>query len=212
MQRAAALEPELKKPNWMVGDHPGADFLNTIDARGYPNEIDHLRDYDDLLRWVVRAGLMREGDVRPLRSRAAASGAARTVLGEVKALREAAHEIVMAADHGDAPPMGGAAIVKRAILAASESRSLVWTDRGLVQKALRADDLRQPLHAIALQLKELFAPGNFERVHVCSGDDCDWAFLDRSPTQRRRWCHMSACGNRAKVRGLRARRRKALRK
>ena len=209
-QRGQLPLPQLKKPSWMVGDHPGADFLNTIDARGYPNEVDHLKDYADLLRWMVRAGLMREAEVRPLRTRAAKSRAAASrTLKEAKALREAAHGVVLAANHRE--PASGATVarIKRAIVSADEARSLVWTTRGFEPNSPNGDDLRRPIHIIAHQLKDLLGAENFTRVHVCNGEDCDWAFLDRSPTQRRRWCHMSACGNRAKVRELRARRRKA---
>jgi predicted RNA-binding Zn ribbon-like protein len=192
----------------MVGDHPGADFLNTIDARGYANEIEHLVDYPDLLRWTSRAGLMKESELKPLRARAeAAPSLARRATADARALREAAHRIVMACCAGKTAPVEALALVKGAVAAATEARALVWTGRGLELQRRKSDELREPIHKIAFQLADLFAPENLARVHVCHGDDCDWAFLDRSPTQRRRWCHMSACGNRAKVRSLRDRRR-----
>src|SRR6478736_4345946 len=37
-----------------------------------------------------------------------------------------------------------------------------------------------------------------EAVHACPGNDCGWLFLD--PRNRRRWCSMAVCGNRAKAR------------
>jgi CGNR zinc finger protein/putative stress-induced transcription regulator len=41
----------------------------------------------------------------------------------------------------------------------------------------------------------------------CAGDDCSAVFFDRSKNHSGRWCSMSTCGNRAKVRAWRERRR-----
>jgi predicted RNA-binding Zn ribbon-like protein len=42
------------------------------------------------------------------------------------------------------------------------------------------------------------------RVRVCPGRDCGWLFLDASG--RRRWCSMTTCGSREKMRRMYARR------
>ncbi|WP_460667277.1 CGNR zinc finger domain-containing protein [Kocuria himachalensis] len=46
---------------------------------------------------------------------------------------------------------------------------------------------------------------SFIRVRDCAGQDCDLIFYDGSAAGARRWCSMSRCGNRAKVRAHRAR-------
>ncbi len=48
--------------------------------------------------------------------------------------------------------------------------------------------------------------GNWQRLKACEARDCVWAFYDRSPAGRRRWCDMAVCGSRAKMRTYRARR------
>ncbi|MBV8794030.1 MAG: CGNR zinc finger domain-containing protein, partial [Hyphomicrobiales bacterium] len=45
------------------------------------------------------------------------------------------------------------------------------------------------------------------RIRECGGHACGWLFYDRSKNNRRRWCEMEICGNRAKQRRLAARRR-----
>ena len=45
------------------------------------------------------------------------------------------------------------------------------------------------------------------RVRRCANDKCRWVFLDDSKSANRRWCSMSACGNRAKAHRHYARRR-----
>jgi predicted RNA-binding Zn ribbon-like protein len=37
------------------------------------------------------------------------------------------------------------------------------------------------------------------RVRQCANPACGWLFLDDSKSGNRRWCSMSACGNRAKA-------------
>ena len=43
-------------------------------------------------------------------------------------------------------------------------------------------------------------------VRECGASDCAWLFLDTSKNHHRRWCDMTRCGNRAKVRRFYARR------
>jgi predicted RNA-binding Zn ribbon-like protein len=45
-------------------------------------------------------------------------------------------------------------------------------------------------------------------IRECAAGTCTWLFLDRSRSHRRRWCSMTSCGNREKVRRFYARKRK----
>jgi len=38
-----------------------------------------------------------------------------------------------------------------------------------------------------------------QRLKICNDDHCGWIFVDESPNNRRRWCSMATCGNRAKA-------------
>jgi len=58
------------------------------------------------------------------------------------------------------------------------------------------------LAAIARSAAELIAEGASARLRVCSNPDCGLFFYDTSRTRRRRWCSMSRCGNRHKVRAF----------
>jgi predicted RNA-binding Zn ribbon-like protein len=51
------------------------------------------------------------------------------------------------------------------------------------------------------------ADGTWSRLKVCSADDCQWAFYDKSKNRSGRWCSMRVCGNRTKTRAYRARQR-----
>lgn len=49
--------------------------------------------------------------------------------------------------------------------------------------------------------------GTWARVKICPMPDCHWAFYDESRSGAGRWCSMEVCGNRAKTRQYRERRR-----
>src|SRR5579862_4885968 len=49
--------------------------------------------------------------------------------------------------------------------------------------------------------------GTWPRLKVCADETCRWAFYDRSKNRSGNWCSMAVCGNRAKARSFRARRR-----
>ena len=48
--------------------------------------------------------------------------------------------------------------------------------------------------------------GRWERFRVCHDPGCGSVFFDRSKNKSGKWCSMSSCGNRAKVRAFRERR------
>jgi predicted RNA-binding Zn ribbon-like protein len=60
---------------------------------------------------------------------------------------------------------------------------------------------------IAADIAAAAADGSWQRLKACEAEDCLWAFYDRSPAGRGRWCSMQLCGSRAKMRTYRARRR-----
>ncbi|GAB2991873.1 hypothetical protein GCM10023080_067070 [Streptomyces pseudoechinosporeus] len=62
---------------------------------------------------------------------------------------------------------------------------------------------------VAHDAVDLLLSAEIRRVRVCGADRCALRFLDRSPARNRRWCSMSRCGNRTKVRLHQARTRQS---
>jgi len=61
------------------------------------------------------------------------------------------------------------------------------------------------LHArIAEAVAAALIDGTWLRLKACESDTCHWAYYDRSPAGRGRWCSMQVCGARAKMRRYRA--------
>ncbi|GAA3826848.1 CGNR zinc finger domain-containing protein [Nocardioides panacisoli] len=59
----------------------------------------------------------------------------------------------------------------------------------------------------AVALIRLPAMPTASRFKACPGPGCAWVFVDTTRNGSRRWCHMAACGNRAKAAAFRARSR-----
>lgn len=49
--------------------------------------------------------------------------------------------------------------------------------------------------------------GSWARLKACPEESCRWAFYDHSKNRSAKWCSMQTCGNMAKARAYRARRR-----
>ncbi|MFJ5308599.1 CGNR zinc finger domain-containing protein [Streptomyces sp. NPDC088350] len=63
----------------------------------------------------------------------------------------------------------------------------------------------EPLLArVASAIARSLAEGTWPRLKACEAPTCHWAYYDRSPAGRGRWCSMAVCGSRAKMRRYRA--------
>ncbi len=60
---------------------------------------------------------------------------------------------------------------------------------------------------LLLAVERLQASGQWPRLKACPAGDCEWAFFDSSRNRSRTWCSMEECGNKAKTKRYRARRR-----
>ena len=56
-------------------------------------------------------------------------------------------------------------------------------------------------------LHDAVTAGLWSRLRVCRDPSCGWVFFDQSRNRSGLWCDMAVCGNRAKARNFRARRR-----
>jgi predicted RNA-binding Zn ribbon-like protein len=64
----------------------------------------------------------------------------------------------------------------------------------------------QALSTLAREMIDLLSGPLSGRIRECASDNCALVFVDSSRPGARRWCSMERCGNRHKLRALRARR------
>jgi predicted RNA-binding Zn ribbon-like protein len=96
----------------------------------------------------------------------------------------------------------------RALSAATVRRRVGSTADGVaVDLVPERTDWRWVRSEIAASFAHLLEHGEWERIKVCSNEECAWAFYDESKNRRRRWCGASCCGDLDKVRRFRERQR-----
>jgi len=164
------------------------DFANTVDAE---LGTDALTRPAELRSWLAGHGL-----VGP-RARVTTDDVALARL-----LRDGLRESFDAHHHGETGSrlLDDAAARLPLLLSCPTSKPCLEPASGGVKGALTR---------LLIAVNETVADGTWTRLKVCPADDCRVAFYDPSKNRSKTWCSMEVCGNRAKTRGYRSRRKAA---
>ncbi len=174
------------------GGRLALDLPATLAGRVSGNHRDALAAPGDLDRWLVAAGLA----TRDLADSAA--GASAEDLSAARELRETLYALAVA--RAEDRPLPDAA--RQALNAfAARPAAAPWLDAS--GQARLSGSARDLLASVAREAVLLLGGG--ERIRQCEGSTCAILFVDASRKGDRRWCSMSACGNRAKVAAFRGR-------
>lgn len=172
-----------------IAGSPALCFVDTLGGRGGV-PIERLATPDDLLTWIEAAHLFQRigqqatpGDLRTARE-----------------LREAVHRCGLAAMKGKALPEDDIDLINH--LAARPPLRPQLVD-GMLK--MQADNpVQATLSTLAADALSLLGSDARKRIRECP--ECRMMFVDTSRPGRRRWCSSaSGCGNRAKIRTMRAR-------
>jgi predicted RNA-binding Zn ribbon-like protein len=174
----------------MLADHPALDLVGTV-AERTSTRVEQLTTPERLADWLVEAGLL---DTAPAATAAELTAA--------RHLREALYAVLRATSDGLPLPPDALAVVHAA--AAGPAVRLTLDPTGALH---REGDATAALTAVARAAVELVGGPDRHLLRWCAGAACTHPFLDRSRGGRRRWCGMAGCGDRAKARAYRTRRR-----
>lgn len=125
-------------------------------------------------------------------------------LAAAKALRQAIWEAAHARAAARPLPAEAVATLNRAAAAPPLAPQLAAD--GTRAGWLRPVRATHVLSTFAREMIGLLSGPLAERIRECASDTCALVFLDSSRPGTRRWCAMERCGNRHKLRSLRARR------
>ncbi|WP_329031041.1 CGNR zinc finger domain-containing protein [Streptomyces sp. NBC_01423] len=120
----------------------------------------------------------------------------------LRMLRDALFRVVIAHTRGEPHPPGDLAVINETAarpalapaIAPDGSRRWAGVPSGTALAA-----------TVARDAVELLTGPHAHRIRTCAAEDCHLIYVDTSRPGRRRWCSMEHCGNRHKVRALRAR-------
>ncbi|MGD2083816.1 MAG: CGNR zinc finger domain-containing protein [Chromatiales bacterium] len=179
-----------KDPDFVfLGNSAAVDFINTeMVSRG--ELVDLIKDDADLIRWTKEAGLANEptlttGD-----------------LSTAKTLRSALKDLYHASVDRRSAGRGSLATVNRH-LANHATHEVLRPGSSRGDFELVPDNTASRVAALLANLAYegavLLASPQASRLKRCGNPECVLIFLDTSRSQKRRWCSMETCGNRAKV-------------
>ena len=188
-----SAERRARQP--VIGPAPGRleqvrAFVNTLDVEA---GTDELSSPAALTRWLRERGLI-----------AAQQGVAtEDDLRQAIAMREALRAVLLG--HVGSQQPAAAPVTDLRAVADGLATRLEIGDDGTVRPVPDGQAGAAGLAALLLIAAEAATLGTWPRLKICSADDCQWAFYDRSPTKSGCWCSMAGCGSRAKSRAYRQR-------
>jgi predicted RNA-binding Zn ribbon-like protein len=177
------------------------NYANTVDwsptdEHVTPEQTDVLRTSESLGRWGKRLGLYDPADAPPI---------AESELGQARTIRDAIYRVFAAISREQPPSRQDLRLLGDQYAEAVAEAELVEGQAGFSLE-WRAKDPRRVRFAVAADAFSLLCdPSRLPRVTRCPGRGCGWLFLNTSG--RRRWCSMTTCGSREKMRRLHERQR-----
>jgi predicted RNA-binding Zn ribbon-like protein len=186
------------------------DFTNTLNGHNRADGHEYLQDFRDMVLWCRHAGLLttgesssalREGQNR----RRAAEASYRNMIG----LRETMFRIFCAVADGKQPRTNDLRRLDGAWKDGLRHAHMVHGNMGFTVGWDDNPVLELIPRRLSASAVDLLTSGRLSRLRACSGDGCDWLFVDSSRNHLRRWCSMDECGNRAKMRRRQVRKRSA---
>lgn len=179
------------------------DFANTLSWRGSEPSAESLNHIDDLIGWCVNSGAAGARQAEAVRTWATKNPLrADALLAEAIELRELIFRIFRPLGAGGSPASADLARLNDWL---KEAPARVVIDHASAGLGWRIGRAAEPAAAAILapvlwSAGDLLAGPNRDRARHCANERCLWLFVDDSKTGNRRWCSMSACGNRAKAR------------
>lgn len=185
-------------PFLFVGNDMSLDWINTEIAQD-GQQVDLWRDGDDLLAWMEQAALMTATEADALRWGWTQSEK-ENALTKARTLRARLRQMAEQAAAGQAIDPAIVAAINATL--AHDTRRLVLTPKEYGYGLMRSAVWKAPadlLAPVAEAAARLLADGDLSLVRKCENPACVLYFYDNTKNHARRWCRMSACGNRHKA-------------
>ena len=166
------------------------EFANTRYWRGQDTPTETLNAPEDLAAWTTaNEGLKL------------AKPPARREFERAIEVRELIHRLFDAHASEKSPAARDVEALNEA-LSEAPARTTLKRERGTYawDVDMRSGTALALLAPVLWTAGDLLAGPRLDRVRRCANPECGWLFLDDSRAGKRRWCSMSACGNRAKAR------------
>jgi len=203
---------------FFIADNAALDFLNSVTVLS-GQKIEWIENGRDLLDWIELSRLVSLKDLKPFRNRNSIEQCDAVAL-KAREWREWFREFVAA--------HAGQEIGVSALKDLKRINTLFTNDKSYPQIEIRdlstliSNTYKPVIHwqlnrrfltpedlifSIVEAMGKLVCNEDFRQLKFCEGPTCSMWFLDVSKNHSRRWCTMSICGNRAKAKLYREKKR-----
>jgi predicted RNA-binding Zn ribbon-like protein len=185
-------------PDDLIAEHRGLDFLNTVDDIDKSRSHSKISDWPGALSWLCASGILSPAEAETL-GRDKAGETAFAALIDFRERAYAMFSTVARTRGADGTELPILAHDFEADLRDAIAFARPGTVGGVyawhVDPERAGADLAR--YRLVLMLWDLLRGPDLARLKECGR--CTWLFLDKARGVGRRWCRMSACGNRAKA-------------
>ena len=195
----------------LVAGDLALDFANTESGRGSDHHLNHLKSATDVLTWakhanVISVAVAEQGCKQVKEQKQLADN----LLRRAVCLRQTVYDISSSLVQGVQPrddileALAGhhCETMSHARLKQHGSRyAWSWNCDEELGAAVLGPIVQAAINLLTHQDRS--------RIKQCGGNQCGWLFVDTSKNNSRCWCDMRVCGNRSKVKAMRARKRQA---
>jgi predicted RNA-binding Zn ribbon-like protein len=181
------------------GGCPVFDFTNTINNRNSAQSYDYLGDYEHILLWNAKAGLLTPERVRLLSQYASQHQPERELaFWKAKRIREILYQLFSSIGKRQVVDAHILNVFNEVLSECLGKLKLDITASGPnVNFTGKNISLDEPVCIIMKSAYDILTNEDFARLKECPS--CGWLFIDRTKNARRRWCDMKVCGSRDKA-------------
>ncbi len=177
------------------------DFANTRMWRGTASPQETLHHLDDVMAWCAGRGTLPPERLQRFKNWwQGQNDIAAIVFGETIEVREIIYRLFSTLAAQRAPAAADLQALSRALTQTPARTTVAPAPPGYAWQVPQSEPIASTLLTPVLwSAGDLLVSHRLERVRQCANSQCLWLFLDDSKSGNRRWCSMSACGNRAKA-------------
>jgi len=189
-----------------IGERLWLDYVNTDDVRRGVR-VDALRDFEWLVRWLDACGVLDAERAAGIRRRAQQQPAgAAAALVDARRIRAALRALAERGQNSVQIRADALQEINRVLGRSAGTRRVEGREDGSFARAFVpvGDAFAGLMIPVVESAADALVQGELLRVRRCADPRCPRVFFDSTRNGRRRWCDMSACGNRAKAARFRA--------
>jgi predicted RNA-binding Zn ribbon-like protein len=177
------------------------DFVNTFDDLGKNRDLDAIPNWNTLVRWAEKSGLISKNEMVVLAD-FSNTKATQIKIHTLQNLRESAWHVLSKIASNKAPDPHNLKILSNIVKLAYTESSLIYSNQSFSWGTRAKVDETTIQTRLALSANGLLTSVDLKNLSECGS--CTGLFLNKGRGLGRKWCRMNTCGNRAKIKKFRA--------